>query len=208
MAISQNIFEKFNQYLIKSKKVLELGNQTFTNECIVSYNNELNGFTHTTPVKKYCKMKNIIHTSIDITGLDESLPYDLNKSEIPLNSKFDLVTNFGTTEHIEPNQYEPFLHIHNLCSVDGVMIHEVPVVGHWDGHCKYYYDENFFNYLSEKNNYTILEMFRVNYPGPGDLIFVSLKKNDDSFFKCEKNELENNIKVSNIEINIPEYWKK
>jgi hypothetical protein len=121
--------------------------------------------------------------------------------------EFDLVTNFGTTEHIEPNQFEPFLHIHNLCKVGGIMIHEVPVFGHWPGHCRYYYDENFFLYLSEKNNYDILEMERINYGSVGDLIFVAMKKNSNSFLS-EKKELELNVKVSDMEINIPQYWIK
>lgn len=208
MAISQNIFEKFKQYLDNTKSILELGNQTFTNECIIKYSSDLNGFTHRTPVKLYCEKNGITHTSIDITGLDNSLAFDLSQPTIPLDSKFDLVTNFGTTEHIEPNQYEPFLHIHNLCSDGGIMIHEVPVVGNWPGHCKYYYDEEFFTFLSEKNNYTILEMFRVNYNGPGDLLFVSLKKNNSDDFMSDKKQLENKIHISDISINIPEYWKK
>ena len=208
MAISQNIFEKFKYYLDDTKSIVELGNQTFTNECIIKYPNDLVGFTHRTPVKYYCERNGINHISIDITGLDNSLAYDLNLPTIPLDSEFDLVTNFGTTEHIEPNQYEPFLHIHNLCSNGGIMIHEVPVVGHWEGHCKYYYDEEFFTFLAEKNNYTILEMFRVDYKGPGDLIFVSFRKNNSNTFMSEREQLEKKIHVSGIKVDIPEYWKK
>jgi hypothetical protein len=208
MAISQNIFEKFKYYLNNTKSIVELGNQTFTNECIVKYPTDLNGFTHKTPVKLYCEKIGINHTSIDITGLDNSLAFDLNLPTIPLDNKFDLVTNFGTTEHIEPNQYEPFLHIHNLCSDGGIMIHEVPAVGHWHGHCRFYYDEEFFSFLSEKNNYTILEMFRVNYNGPGDLLFVSLRKNNSNDFMSDKEQLKNKIHISEATIDIPEYWKK
>jgi hypothetical protein len=207
MAISQNIFEKFNHYLDGVDSVLELGNQTFVNECVTKYNTILNGYNHTTPVKKYVESKNKKHVSIDITGLDESLPFDLNSDTILDIGEFDLVTNFGTTEHIEPNQFEPFFHIHNLCKVGGIMIHEVPVFNHWPGHCRYYYDENFFLYLSKKNNYDILEMERINYGSVGDLIFVALKKTNPSFLS-EKKELELNIKISETEINIPQYWIK
>jgi len=207
MAISEKVFKKFTSYLENISSIIELGNQTFTNECISYWSKDLSGYSNRTPVKKYCEYLELSHTSIDITGLDGSLPYDLNLPTIPLTEKFDLVTNFGTTEHIEPNQYEPFLHIHNLCKEGGLMIHEVPVIGHWIGHCKFYYDEDFFKNLAFVNNYEILEMSRINYPGPGDLLFVVLRKKFNDFISS-KNDLENQISISDIEINIPQYWKK
>jgi hypothetical protein len=206
MAISEKVFKKFTHYLNYGSSIIELGNQTFTNECISYWNEDLKGYVNTTPVKNFCEKNGFFHVSIDITGFDNSLPYDLNSPTIPIDSKFDIVTNFGTTEHIEPNQYEPFLHIHNLCNMGGLMIHEVPVVGHWNGHCKFYYDENFFQYLSKINNYEIIEMDRINYPGPGDLLFVVMRKNSN-IFVSNKDDLENKIHISDIEINIPEYWK-
>lgn len=207
MAISQLIFEKFQFYLKDVESILELGNQTFVSECIQRYPEELKNFTNLTPVKLYCENLGIKHVSIDITGLDDSLNYDLNEKDIPLKDKFDLVTNFGTTEHVEPNQYEPFLHIHNLCKIDGIMLHEVPVVGHWKNHCRFYYDESFFNNLSEINDYKILEMNRIGYDNVGDLIFVALQKKYNDF-KISKKELESNIFISEDEISIPQYWKK
>lgn len=207
MAISELIFKDFKKYIDSSESILELGNQTFTNECIEKYQEELSGFNHQTPVKKYCELNNKKHVSIDITGLDNSLAIDLNESTIPINEQFDLVTNFGTTEHVEPNQYEPFLHIHNLCKINGIMIHEIPTPNNWIGHCKYYYDERFFNKLCEDNNYTLLEMKRIKYDRDGDLIFVAMKKNSENF-NSEKKDLESFIFNSDIEINIPQYWKK
>jgi len=206
MAISQLIFDKFNEYLKNAESVLELGNQTFVNDCISAHSDELTGYTNSTPVKKYIESKHKHHVSIDITGLDGSMQLDLNSETIPDIGEFDLVTNFGTTEHIEPNQFEPFLHIHNLCKIKGIMIHEVPVFGHWPGHCKYYYDEAFFQHLAKINNYEILEMQRVNYEVSGDLIFVAMRKKSKPFLS-KKLELESNVKVSTIDINIPQYWK-
>jgi hypothetical protein len=206
MAISNLVFQKFNSYLERARSILELGNQTFTDECIQQYSDVLHGYTNRTPVKNYCYKLGYQHVSIDITGLDDSLSFDLNKDKTPPIGQFDLVTNFGTTEHVEPNQYEPFLHIHNLCKINGIMIHEVPVFGHWKGHCKYYYDEAFFNYLSTENNYSILEMSRISYKTEGDLIFVALKKHQDSF-KISKEDLVSKIKISHSKITIPEYWK-
>ena len=180
MAISQISFSDFKQYVQKSSSILELGNQTFVNECILKFKTELNEFNNLTPVKKYVESLGKTHVSIDITGLDGSLPFDLNNEKISDIGVFDLVTNFGTTEHIEPNQYEPFLHIHNLCKIGGIMLHEVPVKGGWDGHCKFYYDDNFFIELANENNYEILEIKKNNYD-VGDLIFVALQKKNNFF---------------------------
>ena len=207
MAISQLIFDRFQKYISQSESILELGNQTFVNECITKYSDILKGFNNNTPVKKYVESLNKKHISVDITGFDESIPLDLNLPKIEYLGEFDLVTNFGTTEHVEPNQFEPFLHIHNFCKIGGIMIHEIPVFGHWIGHCKFYYDEEFFYYLANKNKYDILEMSRINYQNDGDLIFVALKKNNKEFMS-EKDELENHIKISKEKIKIPEYWKK
>lgn len=207
MAISQISFQDFQKFINQSNSVLELGNQTFVNECISKFKEELNGFDNRTPVKKFVESLSKIHVSIDITGLDGSIPFDLNKKEIPNIGVFDLVTNFGTTEHIEPNQYEPFLHIHNFCKINGLMVHEVPAIGGWQGHCKFYYDEKFFVELAKENNYEIIEIKRNHYANDGDLIFCVLRKKSEAF-GSSKQQIESRIHVSTVPVNIPEYWKK
>ena len=64
MAISQLVFEDFVKYLDKCNSVLELGNQTFTRECIAKYQNELGGFNNYKPVKEYVKAKHIKHVEM------------------------------------------------------------------------------------------------------------------------------------------------
>lgn len=202
MAISEKIFKKFTSYVNKSNSILELGDQEFTNECM----NYFNLKESVRIVKKFCESLNKTHISIDITGRNGSLPLDLNKETLEISSTFDLITNFGTTEHIEPNQYYPFKHIHNLCKINGLMIHEIPVIGHWPGHCRFYYDEKFFEVLAKENDYDIIEMNRINYEKVGDLLFVCLKKKQKDF-RIDKNLFLSLIKTSNIPVNIPEYWK-
>ena len=97
------------------------------------------------------KIKSFV--SIDLNARDGSLPLDLTKPiQIDnIGGPFNLVTNFGTTEHV-PDQYPCFKNIHDLCSVGGLMYHVVPRVNYWDGkgcgckkaHCPYYYDSDFF----------------------------------------------------------------
>ena len=135
------------------------------------------------------------HVSIDINGkwgaiaLNLDLPVPNN-----LEGKFDIVTNYGTGEHVD-NQFSFFRNVHNLCKKGGIIIHALVPVGHWPNHCRYYYDETFVNCLAEACNYETLAVDRqVKYIEKPDtaLIMVAYKKIDDKEFltECEFKELE------------------
>jgi hypothetical protein len=97
------------------------------------------------------------YTSIDINGEHNALCFDLNRnlrSEYGYHETFDLVTNFGTSEHCF-NQYEVFRNIHHLCTRGGYMLHTVPAQG-WGRHCFFRYDANFFEDLAAANGYEIM----------------------------------------------------
>ena len=103
--------------------------------------------------------------SIDLNGRDGSLRLDLTKKiDIEkINGPFNVITNFGTSEHV-PKQYECFKNIHDLCEIGGIVYHVVPRVGNWDGkgaglpspHCPYYYDLDFFQGLADLNDYEMI----------------------------------------------------
>ena len=97
------------------------------------------------------------YASIDIDGSPGSIPLDLNCDEVPddAKSKYRLVTNFGTTEHIA-NQLHAFKIIHDLTAVGGVMIHNVP--SHSIDHGLFGYNPRFFGALSRCNGYRVLHM--------------------------------------------------
>src|SRR5581483_6180040 len=63
-------------------------------------------------------------------GSAGSIALDLNYDKAPPYAvgKYDLVTNFGTTEYIA-NQLNAFEVIHDLTRPGGVMIHRVPTQG-------------------------------------------------------------------------------
>lgn len=65
--------------------------------------------------------------------------FDLNSDSLPKKyaNKFDLVLNFGTTEHVF-NQYNSFKIIHEATKPGGYIFHQVPYTG--------YLDHGFFNY--------------------------------------------------------------
>jgi len=97
------------------------------------------------------------YVSVDFNGEHGALPFDLNenlRSKYDFSEKFDLVTNFGTTEHCF-NQFEAFRNIHELCKSGGYMAHTLPTQG-WGRHCFFRYDANLFEDLAAANGYEIL----------------------------------------------------
>jgi hypothetical protein len=81
---------------------------------------------------------------------------DLNSESLPgrLRGAFDLVTNFGTSEHVA-DQMNFFRYLHDATKIGGVMVHMVPMVG-YVSHCLYKYDFKFFERLAAANEYEIL----------------------------------------------------
>src|SRR5580692_573975 len=104
------------------------------------------------------------YASIDIDGSPNSIPLDLNYDTLPdwAQKKFDVVTNFGTTEHIA-NQLNAFRVIHDLTAPGGIMIHVVPAQGMFN-HGLINYNLKFFWMLSRSNGYGWLDMdFRTGH---------------------------------------------
>jgi hypothetical protein len=98
--------------------------------------------------------------------------------------KWDIITNFGTSEHVEPEvgHYNCWKNIHNWLFLGGYSIHELPEVGAWPNHCRYYYNEDFFNHFT-KIGYEIIENSTIFYEDNGNLRFCIMKKiKDISFF--------------------------
>jgi hypothetical protein len=79
---------------------------------------------------------------------------------------FDVVTNFGTTEHVGQYsrrsmspQYAAFQNIHNLIKPHGLMFHSVPFAKsrrNVQDHGAFNYDVVFFSALSDKLNYRVV----------------------------------------------------
>lgn len=106
------------------------------------------------------------YAAIDVDGSPGSLPLDLNLAEVPAESraKFDLVTNFGTTEHVI-NQMNAFAVIHDLVKPGGLMLHNLPAQGHFN-HGLVNYTPKFFWALARSNGYRWLHVnFFWEQPG-------------------------------------------
>jgi SAM-dependent methyltransferase len=93
------------------------------------------------------------YVSVDIDGTPGSLALDLNFDAVPNSARhrFNLVTNFGSTEHVA-NQLNAFKVIHDLTAPDGVMIHTLPAQGFFN-HGLVNYNPKWFWMLARSNEY-------------------------------------------------------
>jgi hypothetical protein len=102
----------------------------------------------------------IEHISIDVNGRNGSLPLDLSKdltiTKPEWKKHFDLVTNYGTAEHVQNGIYECFKNIHNFCRVGGIMVNDGPPLGCCPWHSPYHYRTHFFPELAKKCGYKTL----------------------------------------------------
>ena len=98
------------------------------------------------------------YASIDIDGSPGSIPLDLNYDDVPteLVGKYDVVTNFGTTEHVA-NQLQSFKIAHDLATPGGLMLHVLPASGGLN-HGLVSYNPKFFWMLGRSNGYKIAFM--------------------------------------------------
>lgn len=144
--------------------VLELGNQRMRK-----------GASKDSTLKKHLSRVVYEHCSIDWNGKDKAIRYDLSKEIRIFALHFDVVTNFGTSEHVSSQEW-CFRNIHNFCRQRGVMLHVVPLVGNWKGHCEYYYSEKFFESLAAANNYEVAFIRIHERPHKQSLVVALLRK--------------------------------
>jgi methyltransferase family protein len=98
------------------------------------------------------------YAAIDIDGSPGSIPIDLNYDDVPADAKgkYQLVTNFGTTEHVA-NQLNAFKLIHDLAAKGCIMVHTLPSHGQFN-HGLVNYNPKFFWMLARSNGYRLLHM--------------------------------------------------
>lgn len=139
MDIINPIPEYCNHFLfpLVGTRMLELGNK------------KTNGVSY----KSWFEAHGITHVSVDWNGEDGAIPLDM-REPLPDWEPFDMVTNFGCTEHVE-TQYNIWESMHRLCKVGGVQIHMCPMPGDWWWHGNHYPKESFYRQYAERNGYTI-----------------------------------------------------
>lgn len=149
--ILKEIVDLIEKAVIASNKkyqdinVLELGNQ------IMKWHPKRTG-------KEYLLFLGVKqHFSIDLNGRDGALKIDLSKPITQWQKGyFDLITNYGTAEHVQDGIYQCYKNIHDLTKQGGAMINAGPIAGGCPNHSPYHYEPWFFEKLAEKNGYKII----------------------------------------------------
>ena len=163
----------------------EFGNQKWSDRSVAKYKYEDLG---------------VKHTSIDVNGLDGSWQFNLN---IPLPSnlygRFDVVTNYGTLEHVS-YQYSGFYNMHKICKLSGIVIHSLPVIGKHGEHGFYHYSNKFMFDLYQALDYTHIhsKVFCSNN-GFESLLISFQKKQDEFISKSEFDKYFEFCSVTSIE---------
>ena len=164
------------------------------------------------------------YNSIDLNGAYESFKFDLNKdicTAYDFNSKYDLVINNGTGEHVF-NQHSLFLNIHNLTKTNGIMLHVLPFID-WINHGFYNFNPIIFGDLAASNKYEIIKISLANRNGAElklenknhTILFEQIKPNNNlsnfnKMLEMAKDKVGKNIllvvilkKLSNLKFTIP-----
>jgi len=127
------------------------------------------------------------YVSIDLNGRDGALALDLQQPVIGETGQFDVVTNYGTLEHIN-EQYGAWKNMHELCVCGGRMFHALPRKGHHRlGHGRYLYTHKFVWGLVDTCGYTVLREDEGGASPTHRMIYVALLKvTPDPFVSREK----------------------
>ncbi len=99
------------------------------------------------------------YTSFDVCPALKTEILDLNREGLPVKYRdhFDVVLNFGTTEHII-NQMNTFRVMHDALKAGGIFFHQVPRSG-WTDHGYFCYHNGFFEDIAKANDYEIVDLW-------------------------------------------------
>lgn len=132
--------------------------------------------------KKFFKKVGLNHVSVDWNGRDGSIKLDLRQIQNAFLHEwyefFDIVTNFGTTEHVIP-QKSVWENILNALKVGGHLVSVTPLPGDWKKHQESgrYPTQKFYEKLAQDNR-LIIETVFCGKAAPKRLICVRLKKTE------------------------------
>jgi len=135
------------------------------------------------------------YVSFDTNGRNGAKPIDLGHC-IPHDVRrqwigtFDIVTDFGTTEHIKRMQYWAFRNAHDLCAVGGYMIHALPRVDSCGRHGHWKYSTDWFSWLAERQQYKVEELYERKLGEHRNTetiyVFAILKKSEQRFMPARE----------------------
>lgn len=125
------------------------------------------------PYKPWFEALGIEHVSVDWNGLDGALAFDL-RAPLPPMEPFDMVTNFGTSEHVS-DQDPVWRNMLSSVRVGGWLVCATPLPGDWPRHGEWYPCERFYVELAKLNGLE-LELLEVRGEKPKRLVCARLKR--------------------------------
>jgi SAM-dependent methyltransferase len=124
------------------------------------------------PYKIAFQRLGIRHVSVDLNGLDGALKLDLRR---PLNlGMFDVVTNFGTSEHVS-DQPAVWRNMVEAVKLDGVLVSHTPHAG-WENHGMFYPTIRFYLALAELNGFVFERGPTISHQQSGTLCWVRMRR--------------------------------
>lgn len=135
--------------------------------------------------KRSFEIAGIDHTSVDWNGLNGALKLDLQTPVYKELGLFDVITNFGTTEHVE-SQYPVWENIHNMLRVGGLFVSTTPSNdgSWWKGnrpHGMWYPTKEFYKEFANLNGYRIEKLY-TDGDFPYVLVYCRMYKVEDKPF--------------------------
>jgi hypothetical protein len=144
------------------------------------------------------------YAAIDIADGYRTEIVDLNHSAAPplFVDAFDLVLNFGTTEHLL-NQYNAFKVMHDCTRVGGFIVHSLPGVGYFN-HGYFTYTPRCFFDLAGYNQYELVRFWFDGPAGSNDL-FAPVRDYQPYFpalasTLAERDSTENGRKAASLDL--------
>lgn len=112
----------------------------------------------------------VAYDAIDVVSARCAHKFDLNAHTLARAKRgaFDLVVNFGTTEHVV-NQFNALRVIHDAAAVGGYMFHQVPSTGYIN-HGYFTYDALLFRELAAANGYDLLDVWFAGPKAAGNVL--------------------------------------
>ena len=148
--------ERDHKIMSQSKSIVELGASDLMPAAQDLLTNKNSNFK----IKKdstrdmYAKLGPTNYTAFDINDDPRTRKENLS-TVLSLDETWDIVTNFGTSEHIF-NQFAVMKNCHDFAKVGGVILHVVPMSSGMN-HGFYNYHPRFFMSLALANDYEILD---------------------------------------------------
>jgi SAM-dependent methyltransferase len=116
---------------------------------------------------------------VDLNGEDGALVRDLARpGSIEDLGHFDVVTNFGTTEHV-PDQVVVWRQVHNAVKPGGWLISTTPSPGTWQGHGAWYPMLDWYCEFGIQNHYRTRMIGRFVVPGPNRQLNVYVAQREE-----------------------------